>query len=107
MLTTQTLLQSLTDCRDKSLAGGKAVNLGILLRAGFTVPDGFCVTTDAYRHWAATREKEIPRDLTEEIVRAYRAMGSPAVAVRSRTWPRRRWPANTTRSSTSAKRTRC
>jgi pyruvate,water dikinase len=30
------------------LAGGKAANLGELLRAGLPVPDGFCVTTDAY-----------------------------------------------------------
>ena len=30
------------------LAGGKAVNLGILLRAGFRVPPGTCVTTAAY-----------------------------------------------------------
>ena len=30
-------------------AGGKAANLGELLRAGLPVPAGFCVTTDAYR----------------------------------------------------------
>ena len=29
-------------------AGGKAVNLGELIRAGFPVPAGFCVTTTAY-----------------------------------------------------------
>jgi hypothetical protein len=36
---------------DKSalaVAGGKAANLGELARAGFPVPDGFCVTTAAY-----------------------------------------------------------
>jgi phosphoenolpyruvate synthase/pyruvate phosphate dikinase len=49
MIKTITLVQSLMECRDKALAGGKAVNLGILLRAQFNVPDGFCVTTDAYR----------------------------------------------------------
>ena len=32
-----------------SLAGGKAANLGELIGAGLPVPDGFCVTTDAYR----------------------------------------------------------
>jgi pyruvate,water dikinase len=31
------------------LAGSKAANLGELTRAGLPVPDGFCVTTDAYR----------------------------------------------------------
>jgi phosphohistidine swiveling domain-containing protein len=30
------------------LVGGKAANLGELLRAGLPVPDGFCVTTAAY-----------------------------------------------------------
>src|SRR6266566_3534229 len=30
------------------LVGGKAANLGELTRAGFSVPDGFCVTTAAY-----------------------------------------------------------
>src|SRR6266699_4485866 len=30
------------------LVGGKAANLGELIRAGFTVPAGFCVTTAAY-----------------------------------------------------------
>jgi len=34
---------------DLSLVGGKALNLGKLTRAGFHVPAGFCVTTDAYR----------------------------------------------------------
>ncbi|MFW5418616.1 phosphoenolpyruvate synthase [Nocardiopsis sp. CNT-189] len=31
------------------LAGGKAVNLGILIRAGLPVPPGYCLTTAAYR----------------------------------------------------------
>ena len=31
-----------------ALAGGKATNLGELLRAGLPAPDGFCVTTAAY-----------------------------------------------------------
>ena len=30
-------------------AGGKAANLGELIRAGFDVPPGFCLTTEAYR----------------------------------------------------------
>src|SRR4051794_41316241 len=36
------------DPGDVDLAGGKAANLGELLGAGLPVPDGFCVTTDAY-----------------------------------------------------------
>jgi pyruvate,water dikinase len=30
------------------VAGGKAANLGELIKAGFAVPAGFCVTTAAY-----------------------------------------------------------
>jgi pyruvate,water dikinase len=36
------------DYRSLRLAGGKAANLGEMLRAGFPVPPGFSVTTDAY-----------------------------------------------------------
>jgi rifampicin phosphotransferase len=35
------------------VAGGKAANLGELVRAGLPVPDGFCVTTAAYELVAA------------------------------------------------------
>ena len=41
------------DTGSVSLAGGKAANLGHLFRAGFAVPDGFCLTTDAYRDLAS------------------------------------------------------
>ncbi|HIM11957.1 TPA: hypothetical protein EYM26_14290, partial [Candidatus Poribacteria bacterium] len=34
---------------DLGLVGGKGLNLGKLTQAGFHVPPGFCVTTDAYR----------------------------------------------------------
>ncbi len=34
---------------DVELAGGKGANLGELVRAGLPVPDGFVVTTEAYR----------------------------------------------------------
>jgi phosphohistidine swiveling domain-containing protein len=34
---------------DLGRVGGKALNLGVLLRANFPVPPGFCVTTSAYR----------------------------------------------------------
>ena len=34
---------------DLGHVGGKALNLGKLTRAGFAVPNGFCLTTDAYR----------------------------------------------------------
>lgn len=37
--------------RDTEIVGGKAANLGELIRAGLPVPEGFCVTTDAFRLW--------------------------------------------------------
>ena len=36
------------NARDLNLGGGKAANLGELLRAGFPVPPGFVITTAAY-----------------------------------------------------------
>ncbi|MGY1663829.1 PEP/pyruvate-binding domain-containing protein [Geodermatophilus sp. SYSU D00705] len=36
--------------------GGKAANLGELIGAGLPVPDGFCVTTDAYRDVVAAAD---------------------------------------------------
>lgn len=39
---------SLSACRELPLAGGKAVGLSRLLHAGFPVPPGVCLTTEAY-----------------------------------------------------------
>lgn len=41
------------------LVGGKAAQLGELIRAGFAVPAGFCVTTIAYARIAASAELEM------------------------------------------------
>lgn len=38
----------LSYCTDLSLVGGKALGLHHLIRAGFPVPEGLCVTTEAY-----------------------------------------------------------
>lgn len=38
----------LSDSHDRSLVGGKALGLHRLIRAGFPVPEGLCVTTEAY-----------------------------------------------------------
>ncbi len=58
------------------LAGGKGAQLGAMLRAGLPVPEGFCITTEAYR-------AGMTAELRAAILRANEAMGSPAVAVRS------------------------
>ncbi|MGH8934031.1 MAG: PEP/pyruvate-binding domain-containing protein, partial [Egibacteraceae bacterium] len=79
------------------VAGGKAANLGELLRAGFPVPDGFCVTTAAYAlaaegisvdDAAAAREElmaaPIPAAVVEAVSEAYQGLGAGTkVAVRS------------------------
>src|SRR4051794_16166936 len=44
------------DAGDVDLAGGKAANLGELIGAGLPVPDGFCVTTDAYLELTAAAD---------------------------------------------------
>jgi phosphohistidine swiveling domain-containing protein len=45
-------LVEVTDCAEE-LVGGKAAKLAALLRAGFTVPHGFCITTGAYEQFVA------------------------------------------------------
>jgi pyruvate,water dikinase len=75
---------------DLAMAGGKAANLGELVRNGFPVPGGFVVTTHAYELVADGRDTrayfegvEVPGELRREIADAYEALGGGAVAVRS------------------------
>lgn len=85
---------------DLAVAGGKGANLGELVRAGFDVPDGFVITTAAYRrsveHLQVSRAMAdaaglrtavaavaLPEDIRTDILAAYRRLGSGAVAVRS------------------------
>ncbi len=55
-------------CEDPALVGGKAANLGRLLRHGFHVPPGFCLTTAAYQE--ALHSLGINPDTYWEQVRA-------------------------------------
>lgn len=41
---------------DAADVGGKAANLGELIRAGFPVPDGFCVRREAFRRFCAAND---------------------------------------------------
>lgn len=90
---------------DLPVVGGKAANLGELMRAGLPVPDGFVVTTDAYAQAAqlaglqalvtdpaatpaALREAILstgmPKDIGQAVTAAYRRLGENIpVAVRS------------------------
>ncbi|WP_084960055.1 PEP/pyruvate-binding domain-containing protein [Thermoactinospora rubra] len=83
---------------DLPTVGGKGASLARLARAGLPVPDGFHVTTHAYRRFVAEHgltgrpqemarlitEHEIPADLAGDVLAAYAKLGGePAVAVRS------------------------
>jgi rifampicin phosphotransferase len=91
--------------RDLDRGGGKAANLGELLRAGFPVPPGFVITTIAYdlvvrsnrlqpdidnaldsgaaRVRAGLEQATIPPEVERAIGDAYVHMGEGPVAVRS------------------------
>jgi phosphohistidine swiveling domain-containing protein len=92
---------------DLELAGGKGANLGELMRAGFPVPDGFIISTEAYATVveeaglaevitaglaapddgatirAAFENVTIPDGLAAAIIAAYTDLGHGPVAVRS------------------------
>ncbi len=72
----------LPECRDVALVGGKALNLCKLIHAGFPVPGGFALTTDAHR-LSMAGGASLPAEVAEEIVAAWRQLGSVPVAVRS------------------------
>jgi pyruvate,water dikinase len=100
------LVNDLAELRatDITRVGGKAANLGELIGARFDVPEGFCVTTAAYRAAvcgagvqdghatdpaaarAAVLASPIPADIADAIRHSYQRLGSGApvpVAVRS------------------------
>ena len=108
------LVVTLAELDDDALAraGGKALNLGVLERAGFPVPPGFCVTTEAYaqatadpgvraaidalvaapsgdRTDRAARVRDalvaapLPEPVRDAVAAAYRDLGGAVVAVRS------------------------
>jgi pyruvate,water dikinase len=66
---------------DRSRAGGKAANLGAMLRAGLPVPNGFCLTTDALERFL-TAAGAAP--LCDELRRASTAEVAAAIAARLR-----------------------
>lgn len=83
---------------DLATVGGKAANLGELVRAGFPVPAGFIVTTDAYSSAARDagvdpadpagsaerlRAHQVSPAIADAVRGAYVALGRGPVAVRS------------------------
>jgi len=80
------------DETDLPTVGGKGLNLGKLTRAGFRVPHGFCVTTDAYRFSVqglseqnvdAVKGLVLAPELIAEIQAARKKLQTATVAVRS------------------------
>ena len=105
MTVLQPAVLALVDARELALAGGKAVNLAELIRAGFAVPDGFCVGTPAYAQAAVSAGLDavlddqaptsrgarrallavpVPDEVAAAVTAAYEALGDQvSVAVRS------------------------
>ncbi len=83
---------SLLSGSDLAVAGGKGANLAELVRAGFPVPDGFVITTDAYRlavsdlaepTQEAVASAGVPGTVHADVMSAYERLGAGRVAVRS------------------------
>jgi pyruvate,water dikinase len=77
---------------DLPCVGGKGLNLGKLTRAGFSVPQGFCVTTDAYRfsverlseqNASSVKGVVLAPELIETVLKAREELHTNTVAVRS------------------------
>ena len=80
------------DETDLPHVGGKGLNLGKLTREGFRVPQGFCVTTDAYRfsvqglseqNESSVKDIKLPPELVTAIRTAREQLQTSTVAVRS------------------------
>ncbi|HEX6305866.1 MAG TPA: PEP/pyruvate-binding domain-containing protein, partial [Anaerolineales bacterium] len=87
-------LQELTHA-DASRVGGKAAKLGELARAGFPVPDGFALTTEAFDHFVTANrmdetrsaesvlEAELPQGVQDALHEVSRKLDGRPLAVRS------------------------
>jgi phosphoenolpyruvate synthase/pyruvate phosphate dikinase len=65
----------LADANNRWRVGGKAFALGSMIRADFTVPDGFVITAEAFLHMTPALQKY--------ILSYFDALGTAFVAVRS------------------------
>jgi pyruvate,water dikinase len=79
------LVRPIADVRggDLESVGGKAANLGELLHAGFDVPDGFVLTTEAYQR-AASAAGVDPQDPAAAAERLRAAPVPEAIAAAAR-----------------------
>ena len=65
MMKTSPLVLPLYKADDVALVGGKAINLYELLQAKMPVPDGFVITTAAFR--SAGQTHSMPKDVAEQF----------------------------------------
>jgi len=65
------------------LVGGKGANLGALLRAGFAVPPGFCLTTAAYNMFTAPAEAFVAAQLNALNIDDTVALDAASAAIRA------------------------
>lgn len=65
---------------DASIIGNKAARLAELIRADYPVPEGYCITTEAFAEWRKAGTVSI--DLHKALLGAFQPL-SPPVAVRS------------------------
>ena len=80
---------------DVDRVGSKAANLGDLAHAGFRVPDGLVLTTDAFEHFleanalgadstpSAIRAAPVPEDVLDAVRVCVATLGDVPLAVRS------------------------
>lgn len=60
--------------------GGKAASLGHMMREGIPVPEGFVITTEGFDLYS---QSGIPENIKEEVYKAFDALHTTFVAVRS------------------------
>src|SRR3989338_9969745 len=72
------MIKSLKDVNQNevNLFGGKATNLGFLIRNGFNIPQGFCIST---------KIKKMDNKLENEIIQEFKNLNSKVVVRSSAT----------------------
>lgn len=65
---------------DLRKVGGKASSLGELTKAGFSIPEGFVITTEAFEKFY---NQQFPIEFTSEVLTSFNKLKNSRVAVRS------------------------
>ncbi len=66
--------------KDTAIAGGKGASLGEMIKAGFPIPPGFVILSDAFDKFYGSA---FPKELAKEILAEFKKLKSKYVAVRS------------------------